>query len=145
MYINHLFTSVYMLLEHQPTNTCTVKYIHLAAVDPTRFHTTTDYELCTKKVKHSTYEEMHTAVFNACPEGYECREPLALYHEVLWSSGIRVIEATGENERVRLERDELHHAIEEGEYAILFRSASSSPLSICVDIEEKVAAQTFAI
>jgi hypothetical protein len=27
----------------------------------------------------------------------------------------------------------------------LFRSASSSLLSICVDIEEKVAAQTFAI
>jgi hypothetical protein len=118
-------------------NTCIVKYIHLSSVDPTRFHTATEYELHKATVQHNTYEEMHEAVFSACPTGYECTEPIALYHEVLWSNGLRVVNAAGEQERVRLERDELHHAIEEGEYDILFRSTSTTPLSICVDVVEK--------
>ncbi len=123
-----------------PINSCKVKYIHLAAVDPSRFHVATDYELCTEIVQHSKYEELHEAVFDKCPKGFVCKEPLALYHEVLWSSGIRVIECTGENEIVRLERDELHHAIEEGEYSVLWNPAKpSNPLlSVCVDVDEDV-------
>jgi hypothetical protein len=39
----------------------------------------------------------------------------------------------------------LHHAIEEGEYAILFGPASVQPLSICVDIEAKAVPHTAAI
>ncbi len=121
-----------------PTNSCKVKYIHLAAVDPNLFHVATDYELATKIVQHRKFKELHEAVFNQCPEGFVCKEPLALHHEVLWSSGIRVVESTGENEIVRLEQDELHHAIEEGEYSVLWNpSKPSNPLlSICVDVEE---------
>jgi hypothetical protein len=96
--------------------------------------------MCSAHVEHSTYEQLHAAVLKACPKGFVCREPLALFHEVLWSSGVILVKETGENARVRLERDELRHAIEEGEYEVLWgseKSATNSPLSICVDVVEE--------
>ena len=100
-------------------NVCNVKYIHLASIDQSILHVATEYELKTVKIEHVTYDGLHKAVFKACPDGFACMEPLALFHEVLWSTGIRVVEGTGECERVQLERDELHHAIEEAEYGKL--------------------------
>ena len=116
-------------------NTCTVKYIHLESIDPMRFHVSVDYEMSTVQVRHSTYDELHQAVFDACPKGFVCTEPLALYHEVLWSTGVKIKQSTGESELLHLERDELHHAIE-GEYAILWGrdDKSHAVLSICVDV-----------
>ena len=137
-----------MTLQASARNKCIVKYIHLSSVDPGLFHTTSDYEMCKVTIEHSTYDELHEAVFSNCPDGYVCREPLALYHEVLWSTGIRVIQDTGENERVRLERDELHHAIEVGEYNVLWvpgKPSSDNPLSICVDIDEDTSSSTVPI
>ena len=125
-------------MTHVTQNKCVVKYIHLANIDPCLFHTTADYEMCKVAVEHSTYDELHKAVFIHCPKGYVCKEPLALYHEVLWSSGIKVVKETGESERVWLERDELRHAIEEGEYDLLWVRGRplGALLSICVDVEE---------
>ncbi len=124
-------------------NVCTVKYIHLSSIDPNCFHTTADYEMHKAVVEHSTFEGLHEAVFNACPAGYVCREPLALFHEVLWSSGIKIMQTTGEP--VRLERDELHHAIDENEYSVLWKPSkpSQTPLSICVDVDEDVSHVAF--
>lgn len=129
-------------------NACTVKYIHLASVDPSLLHTTVDYELYTATVRHNSYSDLHDAVFSACPAGYVCKEPIALFHEVQWSTGIRIT-ATGESERVRLERDELHHAIEEWEYDVLWpRGTSKSPVhaptTICVDVDELAGAASVA-
>ena len=123
-------------------NSCNVKYIHLDAVDPAEFHTAKDFEMHVACIEHSTYQELHEAVFKACPVGFTCKEPLALFHEVLWSTGIRVTKSTGENERVRLERDELHHAIEEGEYCVLWGEGkrAAKMISICVDIDATAAA-----
>lgn len=127
-------------------NVCNVKYIHLASVDPSALHVAAEYEMKTARVEHRTYEELHEAVFGACPGGYVCMEPLALFHEVLWSTGIRVTESTGECERVQLERDELHHALEEGEYEKLSWGDETTPInaliSICVDVDEALGIKT---
>ena len=119
-----------------PIHVCAVKYIDIDLVDPTCLHTATAYELCIKPVQHTSYEEMHEAVFTLCPDGYDCKEPIALYHEVLWACGLRWVNADGEKDG-RLERDELHHAIEEGEYKILFGSPATAPLSVCVDVVKR--------
>ena len=82
-------------------------------------------EKTTEHVSHSTYDDLHTKVFSKCPLGYQCVEPIALYHEVLWSMGLR------KNENKKHVRDELHHALERWEYEIL---RQSSLASLCVDI-----------
>ena len=85
----------------------------------------------TKWVFHSSYEELHDEVFKAAPEGYKCVEPIALYHEVLWTVGLN---ANGV-------RDELHHALEREEYDMLKPGRAHTdwkkkePLSLCVDIK----------
>ena len=79
----------------------------------------------TKWIHHSTYDDLHEQVFNKCPMGYQCIEPIALYHEVLWSVGWR------REDNGKHVRDELHHALERWEYTTL-RPPSMN--SLCVDI-----------
>ena len=78
----------------------------------------------TKRISHTTFDELHDRVFAACPAGYACTEPIALYHEVLWSLGLKTVNG-------RRVRDELHHALETWEYGML---TSGKTLSLCVDI-----------
>ena len=78
-----------------------------------------------KVIYHSSFEELHDLVFEECPPGYMCTEPIALYHEVLWSMGLKTVDGG------RRVRDELHHALEEWEYGML---TSGKTLSLCVDI-----------
>jgi hypothetical protein len=123
-------------------NVCRVKYIHLGLdKSPNEYHVAKDYELCEKIIRHNDFEDMHERVLEQCPAGFECREPLALFHEVMWSCGIVVDEGSGELKRAALERDELHHAIEKDEYNILWapgeRVKVDEALSICVDIVQK--------
>lgn len=113
-------------------NACVVKYIHLKSVDVDKLHTLADYELELKRVLHSSYEELHEQVFQNCPAGYACAEPLALYHELLWSSGLAL---RRDGRRAVLERDVLHHAIEAGEYD-LFWNVPNPVGTICVDVVE---------
>ena len=78
-----------------------------------------------KLIHHSTYDELHEQVFAQKPSGYRCVEPIALFHEVLWSSGWT--KQGGDGRHVR---DNLHHALERWEYDV-----SLYPLaSLCVDI-----------
>jgi hypothetical protein len=118
-------------------NECIVKYIHIDSVDPDLFRDTKEYEMHSVKIRHDSYENLHDQVFASCPANYVCREPLALFHEVLWSRGIQVDLSTGERKWVRSERDELRHAIERLEYPVLWnsRTGSGTPLSICVDVD----------
>ena len=76
-------------------------------------------------IAHSSYEDLHERVFQQCPLGYQCVEPIALYHEVLWSAGWG---RTGQGKHVR---DELHHALERWEYDATLRPSLAS---LCVDI-----------
>jgi hypothetical protein len=78
------------------------------------------------EVPHSSFDELHEAVFSNCPTGYHCTEPIALFHEVLWSMGLK---HTGG----RCVRDELHHALERWEYDML-HAKDNTLLSLCVDI-----------
>ena len=94
-------------------------------------HEPWEYELAWAVVRHSSFEELHQRVFESCPLGYACVEPIALRHEVLWSLGLTVLRDNLGN-RV-CERDDLVHAIEESEYSELWRK-NNSPLSICVDV-----------
>jgi hypothetical protein len=83
------------------------------------------------EIAHSTYDELHEKVFQECPEGYQCVEPIALYHEVLWSVG------WGKTAGGKHIRDELHHALERWEYTTLrggIANARPSMASLCVDI-----------
>jgi hypothetical protein len=103
-------------------NTTLVKYIHLkvaAGESGINYHEVKDYELATKNVEHRAYGELHSKTRFHCPSGYRCIEPLALYHEVVWTTNS--------------ERDVLHHAIEEQEYSSLWVDGTG-PRSICVDV-----------
>ena len=82
-------------------------------------------EKITLQIAHSSYDDLHERVFQGCPVGYQCVEPIALYHEVLWSAG------WGRTDQGKHVRDELHHALERWEYdtALL-----PSVTSLCVDI-----------
>jgi hypothetical protein len=80
-------------------------------------------EVETKEVFHTTYDELHDAVFSQCPEPYQCTEPIALYHEVLWSMGLKQRDG-------RCVRDELHHALERWEYDKVVKDGGV----LCVDI-----------
>ena len=118
---------------------CNVKYIDIAsACDDGTFHDINQFVKHTEKTGHTSYDDLFQKVFETPPPEpiagvYECVEPMALYHEVLWSSGIVVINGVG----VRQVRghDQLHHALEAGEYNILQTAWDSDhPLSICVDV-----------
>ena len=78
------------------------------------------------EIFHSTYDELHDSVFRGCPPGYKCTEPIALFHEVLWSTGLRLNGG-------KCVRDELHHALERWEYDIL-KAGDGKMLCLCVDI-----------
>ena len=99
-------------------NTTTVKYIHPRVPPDGSFHNLTDYELATREVDHRTYTELYDQVRAWCPKGYACIEPIALFHEVTWTTN-------GEH-------NVLHHAIEE--YGDLW-STGAGPKTICVDVE----------
>ena len=130
-----------MVLRMSVSNKCKVKYICLQYADPdVCFHTQEQYVIRSLDVEHTTFETLHEAVFSRCPDGFVCKEPLALHHEVLWSNGIRFIAGSNKFERVLLERDELHHVIEAWEYPVLWNASTStdsakSLLSVCVDVE----------
>ena len=109
---------------------CSVKYIFAPPTESPELYTAKYFEICTADVLHDKYEGLHAAVFESCPQGYSCIEPLALYHEVLWYHGIR----NGKN--ITMERDDLHHAINEEEYSVLWgKGVKVSPVTICVDVE----------
>jgi hypothetical protein len=112
-------------------NQCIVKYICVDNADPAALVTDAlaQFERHKTSIVHSNFEELHAAVFSGCPAGFRCVEPIALYHEVLWSMGLRV----GNGGRCVIARDELHHALEEGEYGLLRWNAPPA-LSLCVDI-----------
>jgi hypothetical protein len=112
-----------------------IKYISVDAADLKPAQSGWGIELTEKAIKwvfHSSYEELHDAVFKAAPKDYKCVEPIALYHEVLWTVGLN---ANGV-------RDELHHALEREEYDMLKPTKAhegwmkKSPLSLCVDIKK---------
>lgn len=111
-------------------NKCIVKYINLRDVSIGRLHEPRDFECAYAVVCHSSFDELHQKVFDACPPGFKCVEPIALRHEVLWSMGLR--DCTGNQV---WERDDLVHAIEEWEYNELWRK-TDKPLSVCVDVVE---------
>jgi hypothetical protein len=88
------------------------------------------FERGAASVEHRTYAELHSAVRAACPRGFECEEPLALFHEVHWRQRGPPTHA-------------LHHAIEVGEYPLLpwasMISSSSTQtkviiITICVGV-----------
>ena len=117
-------------------NVCRVKYIDIALINTLDSIKEIDrFVRCERTIWHDKYQTLHKSVFANAPAGFVCVEPLALHHEVLWSSGITF--SNGVGERKVMERDQLHHAIEEGEYGILWAAGnkSSDPLSIFVDIE----------
>ena len=88
-----------------------------SAIDHSVFHTADEFEVGTRTVKHSTFQELHDAVFLACPKDFVCVEPIALHHEVLWTMGLSLtVDVNGEHV---FERDQLHHAVEEEEYESL--------------------------
>ena len=81
----------------------------------------------TVSICHSTYDELHSRVFANCPKLYRCVEPIALFHEVLWSAGWSKNGYDG-----RHVRDTLHHALERWEYDATLRPYPLT--SLCVDI-----------
>ena len=101
-----------------------IKYICVEELedDIDRFETAVKVH---KTVVHSDYEDLHEKVFLNCPSGYQCVEPIALFHDVFWSMGLR----KGENGKHV--RDELRHALESWEYTVLH---GNSLHSLCVDI-----------
>jgi hypothetical protein len=85
----------------------------------------------TRWVFHSNFDELHREVFENVTPPYVCTEPIALYHQVLWSVGLKTVGG-------RCVRDELHHALESWEYDMLKPNRAhrdwKKPLSLCVDI-----------
>ena len=120
-------------------NRCLVKYIEIKSIQGNDPDFNIDkFVIHSETISHATYEEMHTKIFECAdlPAIYRCMEPLALHHEVLWSRGIS--NSTGMYMRDGTERDQLHHAIEEQEYSVLWNgSATNTPLPIFVDVEKR--------
>ena len=129
-------------------NACVVKYIDIGSIRGDDLGLDIDkFVRCKQKIWHRTYEEMHTRVFEfqGLPTAYRCMEPLALHHEVLWSSGIYIDDGVSRGRVVG--HDQLHHAIEEKEYATLWEGRNAQiPLPIFVDIEKvPTALENYAI
>ena len=118
-----------------------MKYINLRDV-PSRLHEPRDFEFASALISHSSFEELHRKVFGACPRGYKCVEPIALRHEVLWSLGLKALR--GDRGDWVWERDELVHAVEEGEYNELWVKTDKT-LSLCVDVVEDRAILSLAV
>jgi hypothetical protein len=116
---------------------CNVKYIDIAsACDEGGLHNINEFVRHEEVIGHTSYNGLVTTIFETqLPQTirgvYKCIQPLALYHEVLWSSGITIV--NGVCIRQVTGHDQLHHAIEAGEYQIL-QTEREDPLSICVDI-----------
>ena len=109
-------------------NSCHVKYI---SIETRELHSLETMDINTFviqciEIEHSSYEDLHNKVFSRCPKGYTCMEPMTLYHEVICYTGLYA----GLSDRLynKIVKDQLHHAIEEGEYA------SPKIHSICVHI-----------
>jgi len=119
-------------------NVCVVKYIDIRSMqadDPV--YNIDKFVKGEKTIEHGTYEDLHDKVFSNSPQTYRCIEPLALHHEVLWSNGIVFV--NGVDKRGYVGRDQLHHAIEEQEYNILWNGVDThKPLPIFVDVEKEV-------
>lgn len=115
---------------------CMVKFIHLEDMNPTHLHTLADYEYSTAYVSHSNYAELETNVHAACPNGFKCIDPIALHHEILWESSLKVTPRADGHHVV--ERDNLFHAIDESDYTdIHWTKPNCDPISVCVEIEKQ--------
>ena len=122
-------------LKHQ----CTVKYIHMKdGIPKDTLHNLEDYEFAKADVAHASFQELLDAVHGHCPDHYECVDPVALHHEILWESSLRLNPA---GTHYVVEHDQLVHAIDEAEYARLkwtVAAMTDKPhlLSVCVDINQ---------
>ncbi len=109
-------------------NVCKVKYICLSDIPGLTRIMPRDFERKTCYVHHASFEGLHNEVFSHCPPGFQCIEPIALRHEVLWSKSLT-------HKGGMVVRDELHHALEEGEYGSL--DWKKKEVTLCVDIERQ--------
>jgi len=109
------------------TNKCVVKYVNpeLHFNETSSLHVPADFEVGSFEIEHSSYEDLHNKAFKSCPKGYECIEPIALRHEVLWRSS--------RDRNTTTEEDHLVHAIEQGEYGTL-KWGKGNLVSLCVDV-----------
>ncbi len=106
-------------------NKCIVKYVNPNLhLNETSLHVPADFEVGSFEIEHSSYNDLHDNAFKNCPKGYECIEPIALRHEVLWRSS---------GDRNTTEDDHLIHAIEEMEYNTL-KWGKGNLVSLCVDV-----------
>ena len=120
---------------------CTVKYIHMKdGIPKDTLHNLEDYEFAKADVAHGSFQELLDAVHLHCPPSYVCVDPVALHHEILWESSLRLNPA---GTHYVVERDQLFHAIDEVEYARLQwtvepKTPGAKPhlLSVCVDINQ---------
>ena len=111
-------------------NVCQVKYLSAKIRELHSVETLNIDSFLIQKIEieHSTYKELHCKVLGACPVGYLCMEPIALYHEV------RVAGPAARGLYAKHVEDQLHHAIEEGEYAGLWPSLK--PITVCVHVQK---------
>jgi hypothetical protein len=118
------------------SHTSVIKYIHIKDEIPKEaLHNLQDYEFAKAETSHSTFQELVNEVHRKCPAGYECIDPVALHHEVVWESSLR-LHASGSH--YVIEHDQLRHAIDEAEYALLkWTDKSLKPVSLCVHIDSK--------
>lgn len=64
-------------------------------------------------IRHRSYQDLKDQIVANCPKDHQCVDPIALYHGL-------VIQPR------HPATDELHHAVEEGEYPILFNNKQNS-------------------
>ena len=117
-------------------NYCTVKYIHLKDMDSASLHTTQDFEYSSALIGHSTLYDMEQRVMENCPKRFVCVYPIAMHHEVLWRTSLRV---TGKG---LVEFDQLFRPIDDFDYKAMdwSRSPNGKPSpSVCVHIEQEMA------
>jgi hypothetical protein len=115
-------------------NYCIVKYIHLKDVDSKSLHTTQDFEYSSALIGHATFEEMEQRVQENCPENFVCFYPIAMHHEVLWRTSLKV---TGKG---LVELDQLFQPIDAVDYRAIrwsrIRDGKSTP-TVCVHIQQE--------
>ena len=111
-------------------NSCIVKYIHLESINPDSLHTTEDYELSKVDVSHSSYAELEQRVDQHCPDGFDCEQPIALHHEVLWKMMLR------KNGKNIVEIDQLFHPMDYRNYHAV--QWNTPGFSVCVHMRPKV-------
>ena len=115
-------------------NYCTVKYIHLKDVDSESLHTTQDFEYSSAVIGHSTYYDTEQRVIENCPRKFVCVYPIAMHHEVLWRTSLKI------NGKGLVELDQLFRPIDEFDYrAMLWSVDGKSSPSVCVHIQQETA------